>query len=279
MATQTPPKTMSSRLLTMKFMQRAATTPTTSSPSTPASEEQSAKRRKVAHKPEDDSIEAMVDHKAVQLALAEEERKRHEAVLRNAAAAGDARWVLNAPQHQSLAVKPLLNVVQVGFAQIDSPNTKAGNDSDDSASESETAVPFRRFNMEKKKIKKPITSDSESDSDSDSESDSDSDSDDSGDEPAGRTSYGQSSRDSSDPDRAAAARRAVKAMQGTRTAEQSRAAQLAGKRRKKDVKLNSISSGGGGGLSRSGSTKRPQTSSVKCYKCGKPGHKATECSK
>lgn len=148
---QTPQKTMSSRLLTMKFMQRAATTPTTSTPSTPASDEQSAKRRKVAHRPEDDDVEAMVDHKAVRLALAEEERKRHEAVLRNAAAAGDARWVLNAPQQRSLAVKPLLNVVQVGFAQIDSPKVKVENDSDDSASDSEAPVPFRRFNMETKK--------------------------------------------------------------------------------------------------------------------------------
>jgi len=274
MEMQTPQKTMSSRLLTMKFMQRAATTPTTSTPSTPASDEQSSKRRKVAHKPEDDNVEAMVDHRAVRLALAEEERKRHEAVLRNAADAGDARWVLNAPQQRSLAVKPLLNVVQVGFAQIDSRNVKAENDTDDSASDLEAAVPFRRFNMEtKKKVKKPVALDSESDSDSDS--------DDSDDEPAGRTSYGQTSRDSSDPDRAAVARKAMKSMQGTRKSDQSRAAQLAGKRRKKDVKLNSISSGGsnGGGLSRSVSTKKLQASSAKCYKCGSSGHKASNCSK
>ncbi|KXJ94504.1 hypothetical protein Micbo1qcDRAFT_44430 [Microdochium bolleyi] len=270
MAASTPPKTMSSRLLTMKFMQRAATTPTTSTPSTPASEEQSSKRRKVTHQPEDDGIAAMVDHKAVQLALAEEERKRHEAVLRNAAEAGDARWVLSTPKQESFAVKPVLNVVQVGFAQIDSPNIKAGYDSDESASDSEAAVqPFRRFNMEKKKVKKQPASDSDSDSGSESDSD-DSDS-----EHVGRKAFGQDSRQSSDPKRAAAALKATKAMQGTRS-EQSRAAQLAGKRRKKDVKLNSISSGGGGGLSRSSSTKKSQ---ISCYKCGKPGHKATDCSK
>lgn len=159
MATATPPKTMSSRLLTMKFMQRAATTATASTPSTPGSEEQSSKRRKVNHQPEDDGIAAMVDHKAVQFALAEEERKRHEAVLRNAAEAGDARWVLSTPQQESLAVKPVLKVVQVGFAQIDSPNARAGNDSDDSGSDSEAAVqPFRRFNMvDKKKVSSSST--------------------------------------------------------------------------------------------------------------------------
>ena len=128
MTSQTPPKAMSSRLLTMKFMQRAAATSTASSPTTPQSEEKSSKRRKTSHSPAiQQTIDALVDEAAVKKAIADEERKREEALVRNAAESGDARWVLNTTEQTGGAtrnnkVQTPFNVVQVGFAQIDSPD-------------------------------------------------------------------------------------------------------------------------------------------------------------
>lgn len=148
---------MSSRLLTMKFMQRAAATTPASSPSTPKSEEQTSKRQKLSHNSPttEQNIDALVDQAAIKKALAEEERKREEALVRNAAESGDARWVLTAPNAGAIRhnqVHTPLNVVQVGFAQIDSPNTGDG-DTESQDSEHNSVQPFRRFNMDKKKAR------------------------------------------------------------------------------------------------------------------------------
>ena len=167
MAKQSTPKTMSSRLMTMKFMQRgaaaaaaaatAATPEAASSPATPRSDDGSAKRRKFAHSP---SIAAsspatpLYDQKALQAALDEEEKKRQAAIEKRAAELGDSHWVL-APSAAvpSRGARPLLNVVQVGFAQIDYPGASGGDDGDDDPFDSGIApgqTQFRRFNMKKK---------------------------------------------------------------------------------------------------------------------------------
>ncbi|RYP90465.1 hypothetical protein DL770_003438 [Monosporascus sp. CRB-9-2] len=155
MATQTPPKTMSSRLLTMKFMQRAAATSSVaSSPSTPQYEEQSSKRQKVSHSPATPhSIDSLVDQTAVRKALAEEERKRQEALARHAAESGDARWVLDTQATKMTTgneVQRPLNVVQVGFAQIDSFDNADDHIGSPDASHGPVQY-FRRYNMDKKK--------------------------------------------------------------------------------------------------------------------------------
>ncbi|KAI9868881.1 MAG: hypothetical protein M1830_005498, partial [Pleopsidium flavum] len=91
-------KSMSSRLLTMKFMQRAAA----SSPSSPQTPEQSSpKRQKLFN----DSSPATpsADLQAIQAALAVEEAKRSEALERQAAEAGESKWVLSfQPENASL---------------------------------------------------------------------------------------------------------------------------------------------------------------------------------
>lgn len=55
--------------------------------------------------------------------------------------------------------------------------------------------------------------------------------------------------------------------------ERKKAQQLAGKRRKKEIKLNQLTS-----LSSAGSQafQRP-SSAMTCHGCGKPGHKLAEC--
>ncbi|KAI1768854.1 hypothetical protein GGR53DRAFT_476074 [Hypoxylon sp. FL1150] len=277
MATQTPPKSMSSRLLTMKFMQRAAASP--SSPTAPDTDDQAWKRRKVAHKPESREYTdptTQINQAAVQTALAEEERKRQEALIQHAAELGDARWVLDIPQKATGPNRKFqtpMNVVQVGFAQIDSQvdsSDAVGFDADADTSHTRTPM-VRRYNMGNRQASKHnAQKDSESGSDrSGSESDSDASSNEH--RPA-RNSYGQRSETQSDSPRSVPRRK--------RSAEQMKAKQFAEKRRKKEVKLNSpkppsnsgdllsISSGGGA------SATRPV---LTCHRCGKPGHRIAEC--
>lgn len=115
---------MSSRLLTMKFMQRAAASSPVSSPSTP--DLPSIKRRKTGDaSPGAFEVDALVDQRAVEVALANEEALRQAALDRAGAEAGDTRWILNFKQDEGTATehsKPSYQIIQTGFAAID--NTK-----------------------------------------------------------------------------------------------------------------------------------------------------------
>lgn len=264
----------------MKFMQRAVASP--SSPTTPDTDDQASKRRKVAHNPasrESKDPTTQINQAAVQAALAEEERKQQEALIQHAAELGDARWVLDIP-HKAAGPgresQTPMNVVQVGFAQIDSQidsSDAAGFDAE-STDTSHPRVPMvRRYNMGNKQASKPnAPKDSESGSGtSGSESDSDASS---HDHRPGRNSYGQRSEAQSDSPRSVPRRK--------RSAEQMKAKQFAEKRRKKEVKLNNSpkpSPNSGGGLlsisSGGGSTSTRPT--FVCHRCGKPGHRIAEC--
>ncbi|PYH90500.1 hypothetical protein BO71DRAFT_334380 [Aspergillus ellipticus CBS 707.79] len=95
-----PEKTMSSRLLTMKFMQRAAATNATKEPSQPASTDESKlatpKRQRLSTGPGESPIATpQSDLDAISAALAEEEEKRREALARQAQDSGDTEWVLD----------------------------------------------------------------------------------------------------------------------------------------------------------------------------------------
>ncbi|KAL1997261.1 hypothetical protein VTN49DRAFT_7408 [Thermomyces lanuginosus] len=93
-----PPKTMSSRLLTMKFMQRAAAAqaqqPSTSTsvadPVTP-----SPKRPRLSPSNSPSESIASADLQAINAAIAAEEEKRAAAVARAAAEAGETQWVID----------------------------------------------------------------------------------------------------------------------------------------------------------------------------------------
>lgn len=117
------PKSMSNRLMTMKFMQRGVASAGSSPATTPQTDnEGSAKRRKTSHKSTPVESKPLYDEKAVQAALEEEEKKREAAIERRAAELGDEHWVLRDEQLSSRNTKHrgALNIVQVGFAQIDS---------------------------------------------------------------------------------------------------------------------------------------------------------------
>lgn len=101
-------------------MQRAAAS-TPASPSTP--EQPSPKRRKTGDSsPVGFNVQSLTDQRAVQIALAEEEAKRQAALDKQAAEAGDTRWILNFEPdftNGNGITKSTLDVVPAGFAAID----------------------------------------------------------------------------------------------------------------------------------------------------------------
>lgn len=164
MAKQSMPKTMSNRLAAMKFMQRGAAaaaaaaathTPEASPAATSRSDGSSAKRRKVSHTSSaaGSPAAAFYDHQAIKAAVEEEEKRNQAAVERRAAELGDSHWVLEgAAATPAKGSRPLLNVVQVGFTQIDYAGAPGGDDNDPFDLGSVPAQPqFRRFNMKKSK--------------------------------------------------------------------------------------------------------------------------------
>ncbi|KAL2024659.1 hypothetical protein VTK56DRAFT_6860 [Thermocarpiscus australiensis] len=274
MAKQSTPKTMSSRLMTMKFMQRGAAAAAAagaseagSAPATPSSNDGSAKRRKLSHTPSAASSPAtpLYDQQAIQAALEEEERKRQAAIEKRAAELGDSHWVLDGvPALPKSGARPLLNVVQVGFAQIDYADTSGAGDDPFDLGNPPAQAQFRRFNMKKSKVEKTDQSESSS---SDSNS---SDSEEESSTPSTREEEGRGRRNTaSDP----AQKRARSSVSRKREEERKKAQLLASKRRKKEVKLNQLTS-----ISSAGSQafQRP-SSALTCHGCGKPGHKVADC--
>ena len=123
-ATSSPakaPKTMSSKLLTMKFMQRAAASSPITTTSTP--DQPSPKRQRIGDSsPAILDVDSLADQRAVQAALAAEEAKRQIALEKQAADAGDTRWVLTfKPDFKARHIKgkAAIRVVETGFAAID----------------------------------------------------------------------------------------------------------------------------------------------------------------
>ncbi|KAL4923367.1 uncharacterized protein BDV17DRAFT_245293 [Aspergillus undulatus] len=89
---------MSSRLLTMKFMQRAAASAASKENAQPTSasesKESTPKKRRVSGV-DDSPTTPSSDLEAISAALAQEEEKRRYAISRQAAEAGETEWVLD----------------------------------------------------------------------------------------------------------------------------------------------------------------------------------------
>lgn len=141
------PKAMSSRLLTMKFMQRAAaSSPTNTSPSI---DEPSPKRQKTAQNtPTKFNVDTLADNRAIQAAIVEEEAKKQAALDRAAVEAGDTRWVLSFEGRKHLNTPTnTLRVVQTGFANLDQPSpikAERVNDDDNDFGEEKPFMVGRR---------------------------------------------------------------------------------------------------------------------------------------
>jgi hypothetical protein len=162
MAERPTPKTMSSRLMTMKFMQRgvaaataaAATASETTSPIAPRTDDDEGsakKRRRISHASAPSTPTApLYDQKALEAALEEEDRKRLAAIEKRAAELGDSHWVLDgAPATPNTGSRRPLNIVQVGFAQIDQLGEPSETSPSLEGANLSANGPFRRFNMKK----------------------------------------------------------------------------------------------------------------------------------
>ncbi|KAF6830190.1 zinc knuckle [Colletotrichum plurivorum] len=270
LAPETPPgRGISSRLLTMKFMQRAAAT---GSPAEPSPEEPSSKRRKFQNSPLTGDFHSF-DQAAVQAALKAQEAKRLSALEKSRAELADTHWVLDGAAGGSnnggASARP--NIVYVGYAEIDGA---AGSD------ESETAQPVGRKrigNFGSKNAKKPGAA--EDDSDSGSSSDSDESSEDGGPSSGGNDTPSSKSKSKKGEGLSSAGQGRTRVnLKPQKSAESVKAREFRDKRKKKEVKLNQLSSiSGAGGFSSPGAGK-PQAAFT-CHNCGKAGHKIAECPK
>ncbi|PKS12940.1 hypothetical protein jhhlp_000281 [Lomentospora prolificans] len=263
MAPSTPTTGPSSRLLSMKFMQRGAAT----ADSVPSSEEGSSKRRKLTHPSSKTPTPAGADNDLfsqdkIRAAVEELEAKRKAAVERRAAELSDSHWVLDIPVAKEGAAgrngikeKPPLRVVYVGYGEID----RAAGDSDYEDTQDDVQTGRRITGDYKRKEEKEADKDSGSDS-SDDDSDSDED--------------GEIS-DSSDDSRSPNPKKKRKpSKKGARPEKQKKGVKLS--------RLTSISSGGtaggisqgGGGTKGASALSRPP---MKCFSCNGLGHKSSDC--
>ncbi|KAF4124177.1 Zinc knuckle [Geosmithia morbida] len=243
MAPETP-KGVSSRLLSMKFMQRAAA----SAASTPGSDSDasSAKKRKLG--PDDDKFSANIDQASIQAAIDERESKRQAAIDKHGG--NDTHWVLDADwgKKSKQPVKPPRRVVYVGYGGADS--------SDDEADTIDKPVRTSTKGYAKAKETKTCPEDESGSSDDESEDEN---------------RFKRSGREQSEHGRSRSRSGSIK-----QTAEASKAKEFRDKRKKKDVKLNkltSISSAGSGNQFGSPNGNK----SLNCFNCQKTGHKASDC--
>ncbi|KAL9044278.1 MAG: hypothetical protein Q9214_002570 [Letrouitia sp. 1 TL-2023] len=257
-----PVKSMSSKLLTMRFMQRAAA----SSSGSPTSSEQTpdtppSKRRKISSAPSE--INQFSDFHALKAATDAEEKKRAEAIDRLAENAGETKWVLSyfSAEGTSSDGNKGLQVLAASYSDIDheGSNTRA--------TDSLGRRSFGRFNKDLEKQQKGNTDDISS-SQSGEEETSGSDGQDEAETDDSSTELPRQSRNE-------ILQEAKKKKKARRKAEKVEAAQMAEKGKVKEVKLNKLSSisgaGGAGGKS------NVVRSEITCYSCGQKGHRKAEC--
>ncbi|KHN95136.1 Zinc finger, CCHC-type [Metarhizium album ARSEF 1941] len=258
MAAETP-KGISSRLLTMKFMQRAVAS--ASSNGSPNSGLPSSKKRKLDHSPAPGRIDPNIDQALIQAALDDQEATRQAALARHSSA--DTRWVLKSkidePQGEKLSHS--LNIVYVGYGDIDASNDS--HETEDNPAEGRTYQ------------KRPKTEQSAHGDNSDESGDK---SDGTSDDESDSTGRNRITR-SSDGNRNMKSPRSRSQSRSRHSHEASKAKEFRDKRKRKEVRLNrltAISSAGDGQFSSHAS---PNTKAMKCYNCQRLGHRASECSK
>ncbi|RMY47495.1 hypothetical protein D0865_08630 [Hortaea werneckii] len=256
------PKEMSNRLMAMKFMQRAAASPS-SGPSTPAEPPSKRQRMSDGSGISTPPSASRSDAAAAKEAVAAEERQREEAFDREAADRGESKWYLSFKQPQKPASASPFRVVSAGYSTLDGSNNK----DQDSEDENESAGPqvgrrsFGKFNKGLEKQQNPDMSSESEPSESEQEDEDDEDDED---DPTGAKALIAKERKEAG-DKARAERKARK------KAEKAESQKLAEDRRKKQVKLNGLTSisGAGGGS--------PGNKNITCHNCNKKGHIQREC--
>lgn len=243
----------------MKFMQRAVSSTTSS----PDNGDHSAKKRKLGHSTPEGRLDLNIDEATIKAAMDSQEARRQAALAQHTSGA-DTHWVLNNKLSETPSQsrpKPALNIVYVGYGDIDSSNESGDNE--DVPTQGRTSTRNHKKGQEKTAEKASQKTSNEEDGSSDEES---------GDED--ETTPKQKRKPSSDSPYSDASRsRSRSRSQTGPTKESIKAKEFREKRRKKEVqlsKLTSISSGGGPQFSKNSST-------MTCYKCQQTGHKAADC--
>ncbi|KAI9662785.1 MAG: hypothetical protein M1829_006129 [Trizodia sp. TS-e1964] len=250
------PKTMSSRLLTMKFMRHAvALTPDTSESGRPHSKRQKTNAYSAV----------IIDQQAVQEALAIEEAKRDEALERQAGALGETKWALSFrdPNVEGMDHRPL-KVSYAGFASID--DTLARPSAEEVVVSQGRRI-FGGFNNStpKRNLSDVESSPSEEDDDASPEigpaNDEDSD-----DETGVNALIRDSRQLALKQDKAA---RKLKRKAEREKIESEQKASSVKPRPAKKIKLSKLHS--------ISDTKTPINTNIQCYNCGGRGHVSRDC--
>ncbi|PNP47676.1 hypothetical protein TGAMA5MH_01499 [Trichoderma gamsii] len=241
----------------MKFMQRAVAS-ASSSPQTDDSS-QSSKKRKLnnsAATAAEQRVSALIDQASIKAALDDQEAKRQAALAQHTASG--AHWVLNTKLDKlngSTPSEPSLNVVYVGYGDIDSDNESGGEDVPQSG----------RTSTRKPKEVENQKPNSEKDDGSNDESSSD-----------GEDSSRKRKERHSDAGDGSSRSRSQSRPRSRPNDESKRAKDFREKRKKKELSLNKITSiSSSGGASKGASN----SASSACYICKQPGHKAASCPK
>ncbi|KAA6409027.1 MAG: hypothetical protein FRX48_07371 [Lasallia pustulata] len=255
---QRPEKTMSSRLMTMKFMQRAAASSAIPSPQTP--DHPSAKRRKLSNASSPATSSA--DLQAIQAALAADEAKRSEAIDRQAAEAGETKWVLSV-RDEGRAINSHaagnLRVVTNGYVDIDCVRGMEMHGEEPWRPLMVGRRSFGKFNRALEKRQGGNEDTSSSSDDEPPEANNEEEDEDDSDDPAGMRALIKASKEE-------ALQRAKAELKARKKAK------LAERRKSKEVKLNKLSSiSGGGNLGGGGN------SNMECFSCGQKGHGKKDC--
>lgn len=275
MAPETP-RGVSSRLLTMKFMQRAVAS---SSPAgSPDSENHSSKKRKLGHSPPTGRIDLNIDQATIQAALDNQEATRQSALAQHVGS--DTHWVLDnvLAGSQTKPAKAPMNIVYVGYGDIDSSNESDDNEdapakgrtstssykkSKTQASHGDVGGMLKTADTASQQKKAPDNSDSSDDS-----SDDDSD--------GSNETSSRKRKPSTDSLNIQSERSRSRSRSKPRhSIEGAKAKEFRDKRKKKEVRLNKLTS-----ISSAGGDKQFGAASKKnmtCYKCQQQGHIAADC--
>ncbi|PHH91304.1 hypothetical protein CDD83_1008 [Cordyceps sp. RAO-2017] len=273
MAPETP-RAVSSRLLTMKFMQRAAASASSAASS---DSDSPAKKRRLERSPAQGRINAHIDQALIKAALDDQEAVRQAALEQHASAGShwtlDNTWNKKAGEHPA-TTRP--NILYVGYADIDSSNESGDNEEAPAKGRTTT----KKSQSSESKGRQGDAGREAPSADDESESRSSDEGDDARRKrKSTHVSSGDEDEDDDDDDddedvpssRDRSASRLLSLPK--RSKESVKAKEFRDKRVKKEVRLNrvtSISSGGSNTFS-----SRAPGKQLTCYACGQAGHKSS----
>ncbi|KAI9809487.1 MAG: hypothetical protein M1826_003878 [Phylliscum demangeonii] len=307
-ATARPPKVMSSRLMTMKFMQRAVASPIRSPAS--ASPRDANKRPKLSSASSPPAPPPSAADQAIHAEIAREQTKREAAIERQAARAGETHWVLSVQRHgdgRRAAVaagdgggrRRSLHVVPTSYAGIDGgryadPGATLEEEEEDQDEEGDAQrhakgvvrgrMNFGNFNQPKHTFFPSSSSSEDEDEDEDDDGkapgldkdDGNDDGDDDDDEPSSATALIERARNEAavllHRQQKDERKRQRKAKAKALEEEEEAAVRVQKRRRDSPVKLHLLTS-----ISGTAAASGPGHSDIQCYKCGGKGHKAARC--